>query len=400
MWQITLQTKSGALMALFILVGFLPTLLLSPFGGVFADRFPRKRIILIADGGIAFVTLILTIIFASGYTELWLFFAAAAFRAIGTAFQTPAIGAVLPQIVPAESLPRINGIYGTIQALIMLVSPILSGLLQASAPLAYLFLIDIVTAIFGMGILAFLVPIRTHQKALELEQPKVLDDLKAGIRYIREHRFLLQFFLFLAALLFLVTPASFLTPLQVVRNYGEEIWRLTGIEIAFSLGMILGGIVLSIWTGFKNRMTTMILSTCIMAGCTIALGLVTNFWAYLAFMGIFGISMPFYQTPSALILQEHVEESYLGRVFSVQTMLFTSIMPLAMLLFGPLAELVKIEHMLLVTGILMLIAGLGVFLNRPLMAAGKVSPILLNSNQAHDTPLIITNAEASSEGIE
>ncbi|HOX92057.1 MAG TPA: hypothetical protein PLC54_03980 [Spirochaetales bacterium] len=71
-----------------------------------------------------------------------------------------------------------------------------------------------------------------------------------------------------------------------------------------------------------------------------------------------------------VLLQEHVESAYLGRVYSVSTMLFTSVMPLSMLFFGPLAEVIRIEWMLLGSGTLILALGAAALLNKTLHAFG------------------------------
>ena len=89
MWHITLTTESGIMMTLFIICGFIPTFLLSPVAGVWADRYHRKMLIILSDGMIAIATLILAILFSVGYKEVWLFFAMAAIRAFGTGIQTP-----------------------------------------------------------------------------------------------------------------------------------------------------------------------------------------------------------------------------------------------------------------------------------------------------------------------
>jgi len=113
-------------------------------------------------------------------------------------------------------------------------------------------------------------------------------------------------------------------------------------------------------------------STMIMGICTVTLGMTGNFWFYLTIMWLFGVAMPFLNTPSIVFVQEHVEEDFLGRVFSVNTMLFTSMMPLGMLFFGPLAEIVTIESILIVTGILMVVQSMVVIRNRGLIKAGVV----------------------------
>jgi DHA3 family macrolide efflux protein-like MFS transporter len=352
MWYITLKTKSGTMMAIYIVCGFVPTFFLAPFAGVWADRYDRKKLIMLSDGMIALATLGLALLFMAGRDALWLMFMTAAVRSVGTALQQPAVGAFLPQLVPGEQLTRVNGINGGMQAAIMLVSPMLGGVLIAFAPMQAVFLVDVATAILAIATLALFLPVPPHAKAQAKQENTYFADLKLGFRFIRGHRYLLSFFAYLAVLLFLVAPAAFLTPLQVTRTFGADVWRLTAIEIVFSVGMMAGGALIAAWGGFANRIHTMLLAHVVMAICTVALGVVPMFWLYLVAMGIFGISMPFFNTPSTVLIQEHVEEAFMGRVFGVMTMIFTSVMPLAMLLFGPLAERIRIEWMLLGTGAL------------------------------------------------
>src|SRR3954449_6833269 len=91
MWHITLTTQSGVMMTLFIICGFIPTFILSPIAGVWADRYNRKILIILADGLIAVATLILAILFLMGFDAIWLLFVIAAIRAFGTGVQMPAV---------------------------------------------------------------------------------------------------------------------------------------------------------------------------------------------------------------------------------------------------------------------------------------------------------------------
>lgn len=139
MWYITLSTESGVMMTLYILCAFIPTFILSPFSGVLADRFHRKMLIIVADGLIALATLILAILFMMGYESIWFLFLLVGIRAIGSGIQNPAIGAILPQIVPKEKLTRVNGINGSIQAVIMFISPMVSVPLLTFTPMQVIF---------------------------------------------------------------------------------------------------------------------------------------------------------------------------------------------------------------------------------------------------------------------
>lgn len=370
MWYVTMNTQSGVMMTVYIICGFLPTFFLSPFAGVWADRYDRKKLIIVADSAIALSTLILAIVFMSGYREMWLLFVVAAIRALGAGVQTPAVGAFLPQIVPEDKLTKANAANGSIQSIIMLVSPMISGALLTKASIVTIFFIDIVTAFIGISILIIFLRVEAHKKALENSNLSYFEDMQKGINYIKGHHYVRNFFIFCAAFFFLFTPAAFLTPLQVTRSFGNDVWRLTAIEITFSIGMILGGIIMASWGGFKNRVYSMAFSSFVSAACTIALGIVPSFYIYLMFMGIFGIVMPMFNTPSTVLLQEKVEPDYLGRVFGVFGMISSSMMPLGMIVFGPIADMIRIEYLLIGTGSLLFILSFFLIKNKSLVDNG------------------------------
>lgn len=370
MWHITLSTQSGVMMTLSVLFGFLPTLLLSPFAGVWADRFDRRKLIVLSDAFIALVTLALALLFASGRSSVWLLLIAQGLRSLGAALQGPAVGAIIPQIVPEDKLTRANALNGTVQSALFIVSPAVAGALLSLLPLFSIFFIDVGTAVLAIVTFLAFLKVPPHAKASSPQESSYFSDMKDGFRYIRAHRYLISFFVYMALLYVFVSPAAFLTPLQVARRFGPDVWRLTAIELAFSGGMTLGGIAVAASGGFKNRIHTMLAATFVMGVCALGLGFLAKFWTYLGAMAVFGLVIPYFNTPSTVLLQEHVEEAYLGRVFSVLTMLSTSVMPLAMLIFGPLAEFVPIERILLASGALLLLMvpwGLG---NRRLIEAG------------------------------
>ncbi|MGO4889848.1 MFS transporter [Anaerobacillus sp. MEB173] len=370
-WYVTLSTQSGIMMMIFIICGFIPTFILSPFAGVWADRYNRKILIILADALIAIATLVLAIVILMGYDAIWLLFFMAAIRAAGTGIQTPAVGAILPQIVPEEHLTKINGINGSIQAVIMFVSPMVSAALLTMSSLELIFFIDVITAAIAIFTLLIFVRIKVHKKASEQQTTSYFNDFKEGITYIGHQAFLKRFFLFFAIFFMLMAPAAFLTPLQVTRSFGEDIWRLTAIEIAFSVGMMAGGGIIAVWGGFQNKIHTMTLASTMMAICTFALGVSPIFWLYLVFMAVFGVAMPIFNTPTTVLLQERVDPNYLGRIFGVFGMISTSMMPLGMLIFGPIADVIQIEWLLVGTGILMLVLTLFFGRNRVLLEIGK-----------------------------
>jgi DHA3 family macrolide efflux protein-like MFS transporter len=370
-WYITLTTQSATMMTISIVCGFLPTFFLSPFAGVWADRYDRKLLIMLSDSAIAITTLILAILFFMGYDAVWLLFVISAIRALGTGIQTPAVGAFLPQLAPEEHLTKVNATNGSIQSLVTLVSPVLSGALLTITSIEVIFLIDVITAAIAVSILLLFLHIPAHPKALNKQIISYFGDMRQGIVYIKNHRFVKTIFSVIAIYFILIAPVAFLTPLLITRSFGEDVWRLTASSVMYSAGMMVGGVIVATWKGFKNKAHSMALSIFVIGACTFAFGVIPVFWIYLFLMGLIGVAMPFFNTPFIVLLQEKVEGDFMGRVFGVLSMISSSIMPLGMLMYGPLADFIKIEWLLIGTGLLLLIQGLFMLGNNALIEAGK-----------------------------
>lgn len=373
-WHITLQSKSGVAMMLLSLAVTLPMFFISPFAGVWADRYNKKNIINIADTTIAVVTLIMACLFSLGVEDIALLLICLAVRGFGQGIQTPTVSSLLPELVPVEQLTRVNGISSTIQSIAMFAAPIAGGALIAIAPIQAVLYIDVVTALIGVSMLFFFVKTKAVER--KSEPVKAFSDMREGLRYISGNMFVKRFLL--VGLLFnlLVTPAAVLTPLQVVRDFGEEPWRLVAIELVFFIGMSLGGLIMGIWGGFKNKSYTMAMATALSGVSVVGLGMLSNFTFYLACMLMTGLVMSVFNAPMMAVLQSKVDASFMGRVFSVLTMLSSIAMPVGMVIWGPLSDLVAIDLLLTISGIGIAAIG-GMFIgSKPLREAGILQPIM------------------------
>lgn len=350
MWHLTLQTKSGVVLALAAVFGFLPQAIVSIFGGVWADRLNRKALIIAADATIAVTTLALALVMLRGITELWLIFVTLAIRSIGAGIQMPAVSALIPQITPTSKLMRVNGLNGSIQSGMMLLAPAAAGALYASASIVSIFFVDVVTAAIGIGLL-LLVPVPTIVRAMG-ERPGYFADLTEGVAYVWRHGFVRWLLLLFAIVFLLIVAPSYLTPLMIARSFGDEVWMLTVNEIAFSIGMVAGGVVIAVWGGTKNRVYMIVGAAVLFGVLSVALGLSTNLWVFFSFMLLLGLAVPFFSTPSMTLLQETVEPERQGRVFGFVGIVMAVSMPIGMVVFGPLADRFSVESLLVVAGVL------------------------------------------------
>jgi DHA3 family macrolide efflux protein-like MFS transporter len=352
MWHLTLQTKSGSVMALAVVFGFLPQAVVSVFGGVWADRLNRKMLIIGADAMIATATLALALSMLAGVDDLRLIYVALVIRSVGAGVQMPAVSALLPQIVPTDKLMRVNGINGTIQSAMMLVAPAAAAALYAGWSIVAVFFVDIVTAVIGIGLLSLIaVPRLVRDLGSGGQHAGYFDDLVGGLRYAASHPFVRWVLGLYAVVFVLIVAPSYLTPLMVVRTFGAQVWKLTALEIAFSVGMIIGGALLATWGGLKNRVVMMVASTVVFGGLSVALGLSTNLWVFFGFMFLVGLAVPFFSTTSMTVLQETVEPEMQGRVFGFVGIVMAVAMPAGMVVFGPLADLFTVEAVLIASGV-------------------------------------------------
>ncbi|MDR2767529.1 MAG: MFS transporter [Treponema sp.] len=372
LWHITLETQSGTMMTVFTVAGFLPMFLISPFGGIWADRFNRKYLINIADGAIAFASLVVAVLLMAGFDHAGILLSCAVVRSFGQGVQTPAAGALIPRIVPREHLTRVSGIQSSVQSFTILTAPAASAFLMSFVSLESLFFLDVLTAAMGISVLFFFVKVPAAEKSGQ-EQTKMeyFHDLKEGLSYIRRHRFILLLILLSAAFMFFATPSMLLTPLQVTRNFGNDVWRLSAIEITFSIGMMAGGVLIGVWGGFKTPVYTMFLG-CVLFGLeAIGFGVASVFWVYIGIMVITGLTVPLYNTPVMVLLQKSVEPDFMGRVLSVITMTNSVMLPLGMLVFGPVADRFSINLLFIVTGAIMVLLSIPFVASKTLRNAGK-----------------------------
>lgn len=365
-WHVTLKTSSGTWMMGVTLATMVPHLLISLYSGVWADRYSRKLLIMLSDGFIALVTFGLFIAFRMGFQHLELLLFVSVIRSLGSGVQGPAVNAIFPQLVDKEHLTRIQGINQSIRSVLLLLAPAVGGLVLTVMNLSWAFMLDVVTAALAIAIFSFI-------KVSRIERRKELftmrKDMKEGLTYTFGNPVLRSLVIYYALAYFLVTPAAILTPLLVERSFGPEIWKLTGNEISWTVGSLVGGLFVSLKGQFKDKVQTIALTLVGFGVGFTLLGVARPFSVYLAVMGFVGLFMPILATAETVLIQEIVPANKMGRVFSIVELLSGFSIPLGILIYGPLADIVSIESLLIVSGILLILVGLSYWRSNRLMVA-------------------------------
>lgn len=376
-WHVALDTSSGLWVTLLTLSAYLPQMIISFFSGAWADRLPRKKLIVAADLGIAGATLVLALAMISGRsTEILPFIILVSIiRSLGSGIQTPAVNALLPQLVPEEHLIRLNSLNSSVQSVVQFAAPLAAGVMLRFGPISNILLVDVVTAVIGVAILMF-VKVSVPAAGQEEQPEQLLTEIKAGIRYVLHDKQIFRILLTFGIFIFFSVPSGFLAVLMIERTFGAAIHLLTIAEMAGFAGMVTGGLALGIWGGFKNRYKTLSVGLLGYAVCSVCLGLAGDFRLFSMMLFLISVAIPVVQSSAMTLLQENTEPAVLGRVFGLMNVMYTGFMPLGMAVFGPLADFIRIQSMVIAcSGILLLLALTAMAVSTKEIRAGKEMPV-------------------------
>ena len=350
-WYVTLKTSSGGWVAAFTICSYLPQFLISFFAGVWADRYNRKKLIILADGVITIATFIMFWVMpmiSSDFVSLSALLVISIIRSIGAGVQTPAVNAVIPHLVPEEYLMKYNGINATMLSIVQFVAPAVAGTVLSIGTFRSTLFIDIVTAIIGIGLLScVLLP----KQEVSNENISVFSEIKAGIHYSFSDKMIGKILIVYGLFILLSVPAGFMSALLVSRVYGDVYWYLTAVELVGFAGMALGGVLMGMWGGFKSRVKTFAFGLLILSIMTIGMGVSPYFILYLVMMFVYSIALTMIQTATTTIIQEKAEGSMLGRVFGLMGAMYSGFLPVGMAIFGPLADILPLQWIMVGSGI-------------------------------------------------
>lgn len=367
-WWLTATTGSATILAGATLMMILPQFLVSPIAGALVDRWSRRSVIMVADSLIALFSLGLALLFWMGKAQFWQVYLVILVRAVGNAFHTPAMQASTPLMVPEEHLTRVAGINQTFQGVMNMIAPPLGALLLGLLPIASVLMIDVTTALLAVLPLFFiLIPdpsksLATAGKAAN-QKSSVGGDIRAGLRFVWGWPGLLIIMLTASGLNFLNVPAMSFTPLLVTQRFQLGVLELGWMQAAFGMGIISGGLFLSIWSGYQRRIQAILVSVIAMGLGLLLMGLAPVNAFPLALAGnLLGAFMS--TVVSGLVfamVQSIVPPEMLGRVFSLLLSAAAGAAPLGLVVAGPVVDALGIQFWYLLAGAVTVFAGVGIF---------------------------------------
>ncbi|MGA9399003.1 MAG: MFS transporter [Anaerolineaceae bacterium] len=371
-WWITQKTGSATILATATMVALLPQIFLGPIAGALIDRWNRRLVLIVADGSIAFFTLGLGVLFLLGREQIWQIYVIMFIRSIGGSFHWPTMQASTTLMAPDDQLSRIAGLNQTLQGAMNIVAPPVGAILLATIPMFGIILIDVVTALIAI-IPLFIFSIPQPEAAIHPQETSgasaVIKDMLAGFRYVASWPGMMIILIVATVLNFLLNPAFSLMPLLVTKVFNGTAYHLGLLESVFGIGVVIGGLILSTWGGFKRRVITAMLGLIGMGAGILMIGLsgANTFWIAVAGMALGGLMNPLTNGPLFAIVQSTVEPSMQGRVFTLLGSLSAAMSPLSLAVAGPLADTLGIPIWYIIAGVACILMGVVSFAIKPVM---------------------------------
>jgi DHA3 family macrolide efflux protein-like MFS transporter len=359
-WWITLETGSPMYLALASLVGFAPMIILTPFAGVFVDRWNRKVLIGVVDLLQALATILLIFLFIWRIASIWYVLALLALRGVFQAFHEPAVSAIVPLMIPQGMLSRMNGINFLLSGVVNVLGPITAATLLEIWIIDQILWIDAATFIVAVIPLLLISIPSVRKKENEVQNRlSFREEFNEGTSFIKRSRGFLTFIMLATALNFLLTPLSTQIAYFVKFDHFGAASDLALVSASVQGGMIAGGLLMSLIAGFKRKMVAIILSVYIIffGYAFIALTPTGQFW--LMAMGglILAVCLPIANVSIQTITQTVVPKKMFGRVNSVMGALSSAATPLGMILSGIIIEVTRTSTLFLtcsMSGIILL----------------------------------------------
>ncbi len=327
--------QSGAVtdFALIGLAASLPGILALPLAGALADRYDRRKIMIICDTISALPVIVAVFLLWTNNLELWHIYIISSVSSIANSFQRPAYLAAVTQLVPKKYLGHANGLIQLATSTGTMLAPILGGFLVATIGLSNIILIDFTTFLFATTTLLVVRFPNTLFK--KLEEP-IMKEIVGGWKYILKRKPLVAMVVFFIIFNFFFSmTTTLLTPLILSFDSSAALGWVTG---AAGFGGLAGSIIMSIWGGTKRRADGMV-GFVIMTGVSfIILGWQTN--VVTCIIGALGVwmSLSFINSHWQSLIQVKVGLELQGRIFATNQMLAWSCMPLGYVLIGPLVD--------------------------------------------------------------
>ena len=349
LWLITSLTGSAAALGIVMTALILPNIAFRLVGGIITDRFHKKLVLIAADLLRGTIILLLALLVLSAHVNMGIFLLVAVCLGIGGALFTPAYNATVPLLVRQDRLLRFNSALQAGNQGIGILVPALAGLIIAAIGIPAALGIDGISFLLSaLSILLLVLPRGDHQSS------SVIGELKSGLRIAFSNSTVRTLFIAIGVINFadalvVIYPVHLKETLEA-----GVIWY--GVINASVMAGLFAINLLYIWKGkHVNLGSAFLISAFIEVLGVLTFGLSHSLFIDMLAFFLFGAGMAGFGTAATTIIQQEIDQAYLGRVFSLYGLFARSLMPLGYFVSSLLSGVLSTGTIIALAGIIMIL---------------------------------------------
>jgi len=346
-WLVYRLTGSAALLGAAGFASQIPVLFLATLGGTVADRFNRRRIMIVTQTASMILPLILAALVFTGRVQVWHIFTLAAALGVVNAFDVPARQSFVVEMVGKDDLVNAIALNSSIFNAARAIGPAVAGILVASVGEGWCFLLNGLSySAVITGLLLMRLPPR-----MQRERPKpAFADLTHGFKYVRSTMPVRDLLLMVGLVSFAGFPYSTLMPI-----FAEEILhggaRGLGLLMASAgVGSLAGALTLASRSSIRGLGRVVAASALVFGIALTAFSFSKVFWLSALILPIVGMSMITQAASTNTLIQSMVPDEMRGRVMAIYAMMFMGMSPVGALVEGWVAERIGAPHTVMIGG--------------------------------------------------
>lgn len=336
------QQGTATSLTLLSACSLLPSILFSFVAGAIADRWDKKRTMLVTDALAACGTVAVLALFSAGALQIWHLYVINFTLSFMNAFQGPAAYVATSLLVPKAQYVRASGLQALSGSVVTILAPALGSAVLAFGGLQTVLLVDLATFLAAFTILLLFIKIPSIERGAQAAKESFLKSCIAGIRFLKEHTALLRIILFFAFINFIAKMGGYgMMPALVLARTGNDQFALGMVEAAVGAGTLVGSVLVTLMKPAKSRVAVIFLA----CGLSFLLGDVGQslartlpLWVASAFAS--NLPMAFLNANLTAVMRTTVPIGMQGRVFSARDTIQYSTIPIGLLLGGVLADTV------------------------------------------------------------
>ncbi|MBG9691495.1 MFS transporter [Lysinibacillus sphaericus] len=321
------------------------------FGGVLADRIPRKKILIIADLLQGVNHVVVGILFFVGSIEMWHLTVSALFYGAVSAFHSPASSGILPQLIDKEKFQKANSVLSIANSIFEIIGPALAGVMVIFWGFSTIFFIDAITFFISMILMCLVIE---RYKSEPRTEESYWADLVGGIRVVRNYSWIWSTLIIFSTLNFAIASFYVLGPIIILENFGDpKAWGL--IVMASSVGGLIGGVV-SHNIKLKNplRVSFIIMPIFVSLEILVLIGPMSS-WIIMLVVMFTSASIVIGGVLWDTFVQHNLPQNLLSRIGSLDSFVSFVFMPLGFVLAGPLSNYLGMTWTLLIISSLVIV---------------------------------------------